>query len=152
MSECHVIFIAMAVLSSQGQTHLSAFFPRTTLSLEHLPHSCQRWHVRRAKRTVDFCMDNEKGPFGNRLLVKLRLGEESNGWREDVTFQNLKKKSVFFLWRDGQTDSLCSYNPQLSLKRFSIPTGIFSSSLTPQTKRLLGMFLLSKQPLALISF
>jgi hypothetical protein len=42
-------------------------------------------------------MDNEKGPFGNRLLVKLRLGEESNGWREDVTFQNLKKKSVFFL-------------------------------------------------------
>jgi hypothetical protein len=40
-------------------------------------------------------VDNKKGPFGNRLLVKLRLGKENKGGREDATFQNLKE-SIFF--------------------------------------------------------
>jgi len=41
-------------------------------------------------------VDNKKGPLGNRLLVKLRLGKENKGGREDATFQNLKE-SVFFV-------------------------------------------------------
>jgi hypothetical protein len=41
-------------------------------------------------------VDNKKGPFGNRLLVKLRLGKENKGWGDDATFQNLKE-SIFFL-------------------------------------------------------
>jgi hypothetical protein len=42
-------------------------------------------------------VDNKKGPFGNRLLVKLRLGKENKGGREDATFQNLKERIFFSL-------------------------------------------------------
>jgi hypothetical protein len=134
--KCYVTVIAMAVLISKRQICLSAFLSRTSLSLQHLLHSCQRRHVRRAKRTVDFCVDNKKGPFGNRLLVKLRVGKENKEGREDATFQNLKE-SIFFLMTvppDRQPFFLIIHN---CLKHFSILRGIFSSLLTPQTKPLL---------------
>lgn len=138
--ECHVAVIAMVVLISKRQICLSAFLSRTSLSLQHLLHSCQHRHVRRAKRTVDFCVDNKKRPFGNRLLVKLRLGKENKGGREDATFQNLKESFFFFYAGTARpaTSLLIIHN---CLKHFSIPRGIFSSSLIPQTKPLL-MYLL----------
>ena len=120
------------------------------LSLQHLLHSCQRRHVRRAKRTVDFCVDNKKGPFGNRLLVKLRLGKENKGGREDATFQNLKESVFFLSWRHRQTGNFSSYNPQLSETFFHTERDFFLLHLYPK----LNPFLCnsSKQPLAMISF
>lgn len=78
----------------------------------------------KAKRTLDFCVDNKKGPFGSRLLVKLQLGKENKREkRRSYMLQNSKNLRLIFFHEDTVNQQrlfLC-----LSPKIFSMLRGNF---------------------------
>jgi hypothetical protein len=111
----------------------------TPLSLQHLLFSCQRRHVRRAKRTHSARLGSagpltsvwitKRGPFRSRLLAKRQLAKENRGGKgEKILRSKIQKPSYFPSRRYRLTSSVYSYNLQLSLKKiYSEKIFLFSS-------------------------